>query len=150
MDIPLHYVVNFVILKEDKILLEYDSKIGWKLPGGHVEENEAPHEAVLREALEELNIKVDFLSRPLFHLSDDVHSLPVPFEAFIHKVDKDTKLESPHANMGLVYTVTTHDELTAIEGQEVKWFTQEEIERSEIHEAVKLICKQAYAINNHI
>lgn len=147
MNTPLHYVVNFVIIKEGKILLEYDSKIGWKLPGGHVEDNETPHEAVTREALEELDIKVDFLSKPLFHISDEVHSLPVPFEIFVHKVERDNKLDSPHVNIGLVFLVATEDKPSGIEGQDVQWFTYDEMKKSEIHEAVRFICEKAFDMN---
>lgn len=146
MNLPVHYVVNFVIVKDNKVLLEQDLKIGWKLPGGHVEENEEPTDAVKREALEELNINVDFLSKRLFFLSESVRSLHVPFETFVHQVEKDRSLNIPHKNVGLVYLVTTNEEPTNSESQNIKWFTKDELEQGEIHEAVKSICLKAFSL----
>mgnify|MGYP001615666968 CR=1 FL=1 len=52
---------NAVILDaKRRILLELRSDVPvWALPGGGVEENEAPEQAVVREVLEETGLKVD-------------------------------------------------------------------------------------------
>lgn len=139
-----HFVVNFIVFREGKVLLEKDYKIGWKLPGGHVEDNEEIPDTVRREALEELGIEVDFFHKPLFNISEDVYSLPVPLEMFVHKVEKDSKLNSVHQNIGLVYLVSPIGEPTGKENQEVAWFSKEEIEKNDFHKAVKLICLEAF------
>ena len=144
MNIQKHFVVNLVVFSKNRILLEKDHKIGWKLPGGHVEDNEELSAAVRREALEELGIEVEFFSKPLFNISEDVYSLPVPFEMFVHKVEKDSNLSSIHQNIGLVYLVRPLQEPFSNEKQEISWFTKEELEKSEIHKAVKLICLEAF------
>lgn len=74
-------VVAAIIKKDDKIFATQrgygEFKDGWEFPGGKVEENETPEDAIVREIKEELNttIKVDkYLDTiehdyPKFHLS---------------------------------------------------------------------------------
>lgn len=74
-------VVATIIKKDNKIFATQrgygEFKDGWEFPGGKVEENETPEEAIVREIKEELNtiIKVDkYLDTieydyPKFHLS---------------------------------------------------------------------------------
>lgn len=57
--------VNVSLLKEDKILLSRRANTGWMdgslcIPGGHVEEDETPRQAAVRELKEELDVTVDF------------------------------------------------------------------------------------------
>ena len=56
--------VNVSLLKEDKILLSRRANTGWMdgslcIPGGHVEEDETPRQAAVRELKEELDVIVD-------------------------------------------------------------------------------------------
>lgn len=53
--------VNLLIIKDSKILLSRRANTGWMdgylvIPGGHVEDNETPAEAMVREANEELGL----------------------------------------------------------------------------------------------
>lgn len=55
--------VNILIIDKNKILLSKRRNTGWMdgylcIPGGHVEENETPRQAALREIKEELDIDV--------------------------------------------------------------------------------------------
>ncbi len=53
-----------VILRDDNILLIFRRKAGkeyWTLPGGGVEEDETPEQAVLREVMEETTVTVSIV-----------------------------------------------------------------------------------------
>jgi 8-oxo-dGTP diphosphatase len=67
---PKHLVVYFIPVDaaERCLLLGDHRKSGlWLPPGGHVEDGEDPHQAVIREAREELGIEAEFLDdNPLF------------------------------------------------------------------------------------
>jgi 8-oxo-dGTP pyrophosphatase MutT (NUDIX family) len=67
---PKHLVVYFIPVDaaERCLLLGDHRKSGlWLPPGGHVEDGEDPHQAVIREAREELGIEAEFQDEnPLF------------------------------------------------------------------------------------
>jgi ADP-ribose pyrophosphatase YjhB (NUDIX family) len=50
-----------VVNDQDEILLVRSPRRGWEMPGGQVERGETPHEAALREVLEESGIEVTIL-----------------------------------------------------------------------------------------
>lgn len=74
-------VVAAIIIKDNKIFVSQrgygEFKGGWEFPGGKIEENETPEEALKREILEELNVHINILKYiktieydyPSFHLS---------------------------------------------------------------------------------
>jgi ADP-ribose pyrophosphatase YjhB (NUDIX family) len=54
--------VSVILIKDNKFLLTLIER-GWDIPSGHVEINETPEEAVIREAYEETGAKVNSLQR---------------------------------------------------------------------------------------
>ena len=57
-------VVAGYILKEDKVLLIHHKKLDVWLPvGGHIDENETPDQALVREIKEEIGIDVEILNK---------------------------------------------------------------------------------------
>lgn len=74
-------VVAAIIVKNNKIFVTQrgygEFKGGWEFPGGKIEENETPEDALKREILEELNVKIKVgehfhtveYDYPKFHLS---------------------------------------------------------------------------------
>lgn len=55
-----------LIIEDGKIMLLYRENEGhWEVPGGKVEEDESPTEAAIREAKEEIGVKVD-LQKPFY------------------------------------------------------------------------------------
>jgi 8-oxo-dGTP diphosphatase len=133
-----HTVVNFLVIKNGAALLE-NAKLGmWAIPGGHVEENESPIDAVRREAKEELSLDVDFpKSYQLFDDKSWVHCLPVPVSSFEHIVEGDNILRERHANIVLVYVVLPLNEPVAREGQSIRWFSKEDLLQADIHPVVR-------------
>jgi len=76
-------VVAAIIVHEDKIFATQrgygDFKDGWEFPGGKIEKNETPQEALIREIKEELDTEIEVgelldtveYDYPKFHLSMD-------------------------------------------------------------------------------
>lgn len=74
-------VVAAIIVKDNKIFATQrgygDFKGGWEFPGGKIEENETPEDALKREIIEELNVHINVdkyiytveYDYPKFHLS---------------------------------------------------------------------------------
>lgn len=53
-----HFTVAVFVVHERRVLLHFHRKLGkWLPPGGHVEDNELPDDAAVREVLEETGIR---------------------------------------------------------------------------------------------
>lgn len=78
-----HFTASALIIDEGKVLLLYHKKLGvWLYPGGHVESNENPEEALFREVREETGLQIEILGEKDENLSDrsaDVSALHMPY-----------------------------------------------------------------------
>ncbi len=55
-----HFTVAVFVVREGKVLLHLHRKLGmWLPPGGHIEKDELPDEAAVREVLEETGLRVE-------------------------------------------------------------------------------------------
>ena len=58
-EILRHFTVAVFVVNNRRVLLHYHRKLGkWLPPGGHIEENELPDEAALREVFEETGLRI--------------------------------------------------------------------------------------------
>jgi 8-oxo-dGTP pyrophosphatase MutT (NUDIX family) len=68
-----HFTVAVFVVWEGKILLHLHRKLGmWLPPGGHIEKDELPDEAALREVLEETGIRVRLVGERREEVTDPV------------------------------------------------------------------------------
>ena len=68
-----HFTVAVFVVWEGKILLHRHRKLGmWLPPGGHVEENELPDDAAVREVFEETGLRVELVGDKREDVSDPV------------------------------------------------------------------------------
>jgi len=111
-----------------QVLLVYHNKFGrWMCPGGHVEPDELPDAAVLREVLEETGLRVRFLPNGEFSDIADEHAsvLRTPFCVLDDRVGPD------HHHIDLVYRCMAEEEngprYDPRESQAVAWFSIEEV-----------------------
>ncbi len=97
-----HYTASAVILDdEDRVLLVHHNKIGlWLYPGGHIDPNEDPAQAALREVAEETGIRATAIGEPAFtHPAVRSHAAPW---AIIEMDVTDAKVGA-HRHIDLVY-----------------------------------------------
>jgi ADP-ribose pyrophosphatase YjhB (NUDIX family) len=80
LGLPWHFTASAVIIDRGHILLVHHKRIGaWLPPGGHLDGNELPHRAAVRETLEETGVAVKVLTEPLVQTgSADAFLLPQP------------------------------------------------------------------------
>ncbi|MFW5888442.1 MAG: NUDIX hydrolase [Patescibacteria group bacterium] len=85
-----HFTASALIIHKGKALLVYHKKLNvWLYPGGHVENNETPDEALLREVKEETGLDVEIISFKDNSLADeknDVASLHLPYAVLCERV----------------------------------------------------------------
>lgn len=65
LDLPWHLTASAVVIARGHILLVHHKRIGaWLPPGGHLLDGEMPHQAALRETLEETGVPVRVVTEP--------------------------------------------------------------------------------------
>ncbi len=125
--LPQHFVATAYVVDGAKVLLVHHRKIGLWLPaGGHIEPDEDPAEAAIREVKEETGLNVRLLG-PVDEKGngDGVRMLPTPHHLQIEQI-----AEGPHEHIDFVYVGTP------ISGQlernpesiDVRWFTGDELD----------------------
>ncbi|MCI0688225.1 MAG: NUDIX domain-containing protein [Sporichthyaceae bacterium] len=97
-----HFTASGIVLDHaNRVLLVKHTKLGmWLYPGGHVDPDEDPVQALHREIREETGLQVEIIAAGEFD-HPAVTVLPPPFTILVEDID-DTKT-GPHQHIDLVY-----------------------------------------------
>ncbi len=123
------YVVNPT---RTRMLLIHHRKLGlWLPPGGHLEANELPHHAALREVREETGARPQLVpsgEQLIGAPGAGEFELPRPW-AMLHEGIPSTRTEPAHVHLDLCYVLEAddHDPLQAQEGEvsAVRWWDRD-------------------------
>jgi len=139
-------VIGAYIVHESKVLLVYHKKLKMWLPvGGHIEQNETPEEAVIREVKEEVNMEIEFLNKTKFKITGTtkkVHALP--FCVNTHSV-------GDHDHCCFFYVCKSKNQELDLEKKELddfKWFSTKDLESNEVSLEVKEMALEAINLTN--
>ena len=99
-----HFTASALILNKDsKILLHYHKKLGvWLYPGGHIEDNETPDEAIIREVKEETGLEIEIagnLDEKINDKNADVSILHNPYTILYERIQG----KDEHYHIDLIY-----------------------------------------------
>ncbi len=137
------YVVN---PERTKILVIFHNKLQKWLPaGGHLERNELPHEAALREVYEETGVKACVISDdPDFNLNGIVDcQIPRPYTVLYQIIPQNSK-DDEHIHVDFIYAMEAEESDIKIQVEEVSrvgWLTKNEILNSNCFDSVKSFVK---------
>lgn len=144
MELDKHFTATTYILSstEPEVLLHFHEKLqAWLPPGGHLETNETPYEAALREIKEETDIDeqhLEFMSNgePPRRIDERVEMLTMPHYLLSEKIEEN------HFHLDWIYFAkidpANFDATTRTE--EFRWFTILDLnEESELFENVRAL-----------
>lgn len=100
-----HFTASAIVLDDrDRVLLVHHNKLGQRLyPGGHIDPDEDPAEAAVREVAEETGIRANVISdHPFEHPA--VRVIPPPF-AILEMDVTDTRI-GPHRHIDMATSAT--------------------------------------------
>ena len=133
------YTATAIILDPSQtqmLLIQRNDNGRWFPPGGHVETGEYPHDAALRETLEETGYHVTFLNQPnnLWETIDAATVAPQPYWLLIEDLDT-------HYHHDFIYLCCVNEEQEAVMSEcKTQWFPlQEVLALSSVPEDVKRI-----------
>ncbi len=131
----IHYAVDFtvevfIVYKNKVLLRKHDKYKVWLSVGGHIELNEEPNEAAVREVREEVGLEVQLDATLLANRpEDDTKELIPPYYLNCNRVGEF------HRHVTFVYFARAKSDKIeqTIKRERVKdcrWFTKEEIEKN--------------------
>lgn len=147
-----HFTATVYIFEKEKSLLVYHKKIKkWLPPGGHLDENERPDLAAIREAKEETGLEIELIEDENIKIeAPNATSFPRPYLCLYEKIPA-YKDESAHFHMDMIYIarVKGGQQRAALdEIAEMRWFSIDEIEalvsEEEIYEETKTSLKTLF------
>ncbi|WP_336136361.1 NUDIX hydrolase [Natronomonas amylolytica] len=135
METTRHFVATMYVVNDGATLLHEHEKLGmWLPPGGHIDRDEQPHEAALRETYEETGLDPELVAERGPYDTGQAESMPRPAAFLLEDIDVHEGGRVAHQHMDFVYfgrvesravEPAGHDETGA---DAWEWFTAEELD----------------------
>jgi 8-oxo-dGTP pyrophosphatase MutT (NUDIX family) len=143
----IDFTVAIFVVHDGKVLLIHHRKLDKWLPlGGHIELDEDPEQAALREAKEESGLDVELLGERPPTTSPGTRALIAPRFLDIHRINET------HEHIGLIYWARPKRsgdapvaELAIAEHHDIRWCSLADLEilQPPMTDAVKWYCHKA-------
>ncbi|MDE2837157.1 MAG: NUDIX domain-containing protein [Chloroflexota bacterium] len=126
MPLVRHFTATAFVVQDGATLLHWHPKLGmWLPPGGHVEANEDPVQAVLREVEEETGIRAEVVPPPDF-ADHHAHPVQIPPPLTILIEDIGDPVDGFHQHIDFIYACRPAAPMTSLpDGW--RWVTEEEL-----------------------
>jgi 8-oxo-dGTP pyrophosphatase MutT (NUDIX family) len=132
----------FVVDAGRVVLVHHRNLNKWLPLGGHIELDEDPETAALREAREESGLEVELIGERAPATGSGTRALIAPRFLDIHKITET------HQHIGMIYWARPKNgtlTLSAAEHHDIRWCSSEELDTLQppMDDAVKWYCRQA-------
>ncbi|MCX6741221.1 MAG: NUDIX domain-containing protein [Candidatus Parcubacteria bacterium] len=143
------YFAAGYLVKDHKVLLVHHKKFDkWTPPGGHVEENETPDQAVIREWKEELGFDIDVLSAHENAFAGDANATPIPMPFHID-LEREG-FDVPHLGHFFYISLREANQTATVLKTELNnmgWFAKEDLQELPTFAQVRALA--TYAIDHY-
>jgi 8-oxo-dGTP pyrophosphatase MutT (NUDIX family) len=145
----IDFTVEVFIVHKNKVLLRMHDKYKiWLSVGGHIELDENPNEAAIREVKEEVGLDIQLVGSAEGDTSNeeknrDYQYLIPPRYMGMHPVSET------HTHIPMVYFATTNSDIVADsilqheQGVEMKWVSKEELESMDLVPNIRFYAEKA-------
>src|SRR4026209_2643453 len=139
----IDFTVAIFVVQDSRVLLIHHRKLDKWLPlGGHIELEEDPEQAAVREAREESGLEVELIGERPPTTEPGTRALIAPRFLDIHRISET------HEHIGMIYWARPKDgkmTLSVKEHHDIRWCTAEELDglRPAMSNAVKWYCRKA-------
>ncbi len=131
------FTVAVFVVHDNRVLLHFHEKLNrWLPPGGHIEPNELPDEAAVREVMEETGVACELLRGATLAFDDPSLPLQLVTPAGIQL----EQIGPGHQHIDLIYYATGSP---AEARHQVGWFGLSELEALELTEEITIRCEIA-------
>jgi len=143
MEITRHFTATtFVVYENKTLLLLHKRSHRWLPPGGHIERDELPEEAAVREVKEETGLDATLFTPdvPLHFGDDEARQLIRPFHIILEDINPY------HQHIDFIYYATASTDILLPgdgETRHLKWLTKHELEKMDLCDNVKICAHEA-------
>ncbi|MBI2019330.1 NUDIX domain-containing protein [Candidatus Daviesbacteria bacterium] len=128
---------------EFRVLLHRHKKLNlWLGIGGHIEKDENPVEAVIREIKEETCLEVALIGDKLFKV-DDVEELIRPV-ALLEEHLPPYKSEPAHYHIDLIYFAICKNPQKIKMAEEFNWFSKKDLQKLKLEKEVRYLIEKLF------
>jgi 8-oxo-dGTP pyrophosphatase MutT (NUDIX family) len=104
METTRHFVATVYAVHDGAVALhEHDKLEMWLPAGGHLDRDELPHEAALRETEEELGLAVDLVAPQEAITSETVRSIPQPQHFLVEDINVHENGAVGHQHVDFIF-----------------------------------------------
>jgi 8-oxo-dGTP pyrophosphatase MutT (NUDIX family) len=134
METTRHFVATVYAVADGAVALhEHDKLEMWLPAGGHIDRDELPHEAALRETEEELGFRVDLVAPEESIASETVRSIPQPQHFLLEDINVDAAGNVGHQHVDFIfYGEAPHREIDPGPGEQPaadwEWFAPADLD----------------------
>ncbi len=144
MEITRHFTATTFIVHQGKTLLHLHRSLKmWLPPGGHIDRDELPHVAAVREVKEETGLDVELIhTAPTIH-SENALEIPGPRHLLLENINPF------HQHIDMIYFARAKSfDVTPDAGEsiELRWFDVEQLDGGEIENDIRLLGKEAIGL----
>ena len=138
------FTVAVFVVWQRSVLLHFHAKLGrWLPPGGHVEPNELPDDAALREVMEETGIEASLVCERLNKVEVPGQPRQLCRPAGVQLAD----ISPGHQHIDLVYFATSQGGAPACDAG---WFDEKSWQSLDLTAEVRTWCELAVAEIDHL
>lgn len=141
MGVTRDFTATTFVVHGNRTLLHRHRGLGLLLPpGGHIEKDELPDEAALREVFEETGLTVELVDEPVTPELLDVRRLTQPVAVLLEQIAHE------HEHIDIIYFARSRTEALSPgpgEAGGFRWVGREELEKLEMPDNVRRLARLA-------
>ena len=141
MEITRHFTATTFIVYKDKTLLHLHKTLNmWLPPGGHIDRDELPHIAALREIKEETGLDVELIHDEPSIKSENAVEIPGPRHLLLQNINPF------HQHIDLIYYAKANTDIVVPDkGESIKleWFNSEQLENNKVENDIRILGQEA-------
>ena len=132
METTRHFTATMFVVHDGETVLHEHERLGlWLPPGGHLDRDELPHEAALREAEEETGLEVSLWQEPTGTESPTAVPLPMPAQLLLEDINISPDGVG-HQHIDFIYFGRATDRQLApatgeVDSDRWSWFSADEL-----------------------
>lgn len=141
MEMTRHFTATTFVVYQNRTVLHFHKSLKmWLPPGGHIDRDERPDHAAIREVKEETGLDVELVHDPTLIASENAIELPRPRHILLENINPY------HQHIDFIYFARAFSaEIIPDEGEstEVRWFSAAELSDPNLTEDVRVLAREA-------